>query len=273
MAEEHTKTGDDPTDPAGPDPSNTPPANGPAGDQPKDQDPASPGNGPTDDPADDPADDDPSGDDPADGDGAAVKRANRQAAGYRTKLREEEQARQRIETELAEAKTAAGERDELKTVLDGLRKVLDPNAKEDEPVDPEELTRRYEAERSEWETEKSGLQGQVRELRVQNTLPDAFRDAKVDPSLTLAVLKSEGTLAKLDPDADSYGDDVKAAVAKAAEKNPGLKVKEGPRRSGTEPTGPSSNTDQLTLEQYKKLAPDEAVKAQREGRLRNILGG
>jgi len=268
MADDPTGTSPDgdPNGPAAPDPTTTPPGNGPDDGTPSDTAPTGTGTA-------DPSGDAPAGDDP-DGDAGSARSASRQAAKYRTRAKEAEAERDRLAAEYAEAKKAAEERDELKKRFEDLAKVLNPDAAPDTPPDPEELAKQLEEERKARESETAGYQRQIRELTVQNALPGAFKDAEADPALTLAVLKAEGTLAKLDPTSDTFADDVNAAVAAAVEANPRLKVtREGPRRSGTEPIGPTGGSEQLTLEQYKRLTPEEAVKAQKEGRLRKLLGG
>lgn len=162
------------------------------------------------DPADDPEDPDNEPDpedDPKDkNEDPRVKRANKDAAKYRTRLRE-------TETKLTEA-TA---------VLDKLRKAFGG----DENEDPTEQAEKAAGKVADLEAEKAALQA---ELLVTKLAPKHKANAD-------ALLDSRGfstTLAGLDPADDDYEDQVAEAIKDAVAKNAAYRTGQGSSRGGSE---------------------------------------
>jgi hypothetical protein len=215
--------------------------------------------------------------DPASGGGDGeepkdVKEARKQAATYRTRLRSEEEARTAAEKERDALKGRAAEADDLRKILDGLNQVLNPKAK-DEPVDPEKLVAQLAEERKAREDSDAKSEAKIRDLTIKAELPAIFQDLQADPDLTMAVLTSSGALSKLDTSKRSFAADLKSVISEAMDKNPKLKAAPAAVRSGTEPTGKSGETDQLTHEQVKAMTPEQITAAQKAGRLKKLLGG
>lgn len=199
-----------------------------------------------------------------------LAKVRREAANYRTKLREQEQsaaALKKAQDEQA-AKTAS-----LEEVLAKLNQVLNPDA--NQPPDPAKLAEQLETSRAETAKVAADYQRQIRDLTIRAALPGVLSKASADPGLTEAVLTASGALAKLDPSSDTFAADLESAVTAAMTKNPRLKV-DAPvasaRRSGAEIPGRSGGSDQLTREQVAAMAkiPGALDKARREGRLKNL---
>lgn len=125
----------------------------------------------------------------------------------------------------AEAATAAAERDKLATVLDGLRKALDPDGagKSD---DPAEIAARAVAERE-------ATAAELRLLKVERGAERAARKAGADVDALLDSRAFLARLEKLDPADSGFADDVAAAVDATLKDNPRLKAQGPPPASGT----------------------------------------
>ena len=79
-------------------------------------------------------------------------------------------------------------------------------------------------------------------------------------------------LQALDPDADSFADDVAFHVADAVENEPALRSESaGPRRTSA-PMTPAPTSQQLTREDLAAMSADEIDAARRRGLLEEILG-
>lgn len=212
---------------------------------------------------------------PADGepkvfDLAYVEKLRKEAAGHRTKVGEATAAH---EAATAAATAAATERDQMAATLAAIMKAAGV-VTDDEPADPVKLAEQLAAEKAQREADVAKLTAdhaaQVRALTVQATLPAVLAKAGANPGLTSAVLTADGTLAKLDPASDTFAADLESAVVAALEAHPQLKVAPVATRSGTEITGRSGGSDQLTLEQVKGMTPAEIDKARVAGRLKNL---
>ncbi len=198
-----------------------------------------------------------------------IAKVRKEAANYRTKLREQETAAATLAQERdAQAAETAG----LKDMLAKLAAVLNPGA--DQPVDPEVLAKQLADEKAQREQERATLTeqhaAQIRALTVQATLPAVLAKAGANPDLTTAVLTSDGTLAKLDPSAATFAADLESAVNAALDAHPALKVAPVVARSGAEIPGRSGGSDQLSLEQVKGMKPDEIDAARKAGRLKSL---
>lgn len=116
------------------------------------------------------------------------------------------------------ADEAAAERDKLATVLDGLRKALDPDGagKSD---DPAEIAARAVAEREQAAAE-------LRLLKVERGAERAARKAGADVDALLDSRAFLARLEKLDPADAGFADDVAAAVDATLKDNPRLKAQQ-----------------------------------------------
>jgi colicin import membrane protein len=206
---------------------------------------------------------------PAEGETSEASKLRRENASWRTKLREQEQAA----AALTEQKTAAEKQAaDLKAMLDGIAKALNPEAA-NEPPDPAKLAEQLATAQAERETLAAEKDAQIRDLTVRAALPGILSKAGADPDLTLAVLTAGGVLSKLDPSAESFATDLASAVAAAVEANPKLKVAPVAVRSGAEIPGRSGGSDQVTREQLSRMSSAEIDKARVDGRLKSLLGG
>ena len=203
------------------------------------------------------------------GDTPEIAKVRKEAANWRTKLREQEAAAAAV---TADRDAQAAEAASLKDMLAKLAAVLNPDA--DAPVDPEVLAKQLADEKAQREQERATLTeqhaAQIRALTVQATLPAALAKAGANPDLTTAVLTANGSLARLDPSADSFAADLESAVTAALDAHPALKVAPVVARSGAEIPGRSGGSDQLTLEQVKGMKPDEIDAARKAGRLKSL---
>ena len=204
------------------------------------------------------------------GEPADIAKVRKEAASYRTKLREEEAARKGIEAQLAELTGKATEADTLRDTLAALQKVLNPEASTEQAPDPVKLADQLAAAQAERDRERQAAEARIRELTVRTALPTAFAAAQADPTLTEAVLIASGALAKLDPTADTFAADLESAVTAAVNSNPKLKTAPVAVRSGAEIPGGSGGTDQLTLEQVRAMKPADIDAARKAGRLRSL---
>lgn len=112
------------------------------------------------------------------------------------------------------ADTAAAERDQAKARLDAVLKALDPDAGKDD--DPADVAKRALSERDQHLAE-------LKAERLERAAEKAARALDVDE---VALLDSRGfvtALAKLDPSADGFSDDLKAAINAAVGANARLK--------------------------------------------------
>jgi len=175
-------------------------------------DPADPGADPVDPPAADPADPpaDPA-DDPADESDPRVKRANAQAAKYRTDLRT-------AQTELAEqGKTLAA-----------LAAVFNPGSTETDPV----------AQLEQITTEATGLRDENAQLRSELLVFQLAGDHNANPTALLDSRAFANTLHGLDPAAEDYRTQVADAIKAAVAGNATLQTAgQGPSRGGAAGAG------------------------------------
>lgn len=168
----------------------------------------------------DPATDPPADATPPEGDDPRVKKANSEAAKYRTQLRD------------LETRTTAQ--------LDGIAKAL--GLKADEALDPAVLGKQLDGTKTEL------AQSRV-ELAVYRTAgkaggdPDALLDSR-------AFLTAVG---RLDPTDDGFAVALEAAVADAVKANPKLAgAATPPARSGGQIAGAPAPTDDDSIESYVK---------------------
>ncbi len=198
-----------------------------------------------------------------------LAKVRREAANYRTKLREREQA---DETAKAEREQQAAELAALKDQIAKIGAIFNPDT--DQPPDPAKLTEQITELTAKNEADAKAHAAEIRDLTLRAALPTACATAQVDPVLTKALLADSGELAKLDPASETFEADLASAIAAAAEKTPRLKIEApaAPRspRSGAEIPGRSGGSNQLTLDQVKALKPAEIDKARREGRLTSL---
>lgn len=209
------------------------------------------------DPAADPAGTDPPADpaaDPAGGDPDAdpapedetederVRRANRQAANYRTQLREAQQQLQQVQ----EAQSAnAG-------VLDALRKALTGESDADPEADPAEQLAGITGERD-------TLRGRVSELEAELLVHNLAGTNGANPTALLDSRDFTRTLHGLDASADDYSDQVSQAIADAVAKNDRYAAQgQGPSRGGADGAGSGSQTPGgVTQDQFNAMSYGE----------------
>lgn len=225
--------------------------------------------------SDPPADPAPEGDDKPDVEGKTYSQT------YVEKLRKENATRRTTEIAEREARSAAekaaadtkAENDKLSAVLDAFRKALDPEgSKTDEPLDPAKLAAQLTAQEEVAAAELAKRDATIRDLQVINALPAVFAKLDAKPGLTTKVLKADGVLQELDPSSKTFAADLESAVKTALAEDPSLKVAPVVAKTGTEPTGRSGGSNQLTREQIAELAktPGALDKARREGRLKSL---
>ena len=204
------------------------------------------------------------------GESPDIAKVRKEAASYRTKLREAEAKQAQFEQQLAELTGKATEADTLKETLAALQKVLNPEAPTEDAPDPGKLAEQLAAAQAERDRERAAADARIRELTVRTALPAAFSAAQADPTLTEAVLIATGALGKLDPTAQTFAADLESAVKAAVDANPKLKTAPVAVRSGAEIPGGSGGTDQLTLEQVRAMKPADIDAARKAGRLRSL---
>ena len=177
-----------------------------------------------------------------------IKKLNEEAARYRT---ERNEARDQIAD-------LTGKYDQL---LKGLATLT---GQESEQADPEDAIAAAIAERD-------AARQELRIMRVTSDVNTAINKAGVDPTLTLAVLKADGTLDQLDPTADDYASQVEAAVSAVAEANPRLRTQVVPKSSGQAPTPTDSGTHRVSREELANMAPADVHRLAAEGKLDHLL--
>lgn len=201
---------------------------------------------------------------------AYVEKLRRKQAEYRTSASAAEQAKAAAEAQAAEK---AADADAKAALLAQIQQALNPDAPTEEAPDPAKLTEQLTAAEQARAAEKQAYETQIRELQVKAALPNVAAALNLDASLTTAVLTASGALGKLDPSAETFTADLESAMKAAAEIHPSLRVAPVVTTTGTEPTGRSGATNQITREQLQGMSHDEIVKAQKEGRLTSLLGG
>lgn len=189
--------------------------------------------------------------DAAEEEGKRIKQLNAEAARYRT---ERNQVRE--------------ENEQLAAKVDKLMKGIASLAgQEPEETDPEKALAAAVAERD-------AARQELRTMRVSSDLSSHIAKAGADPSLTLAVLKADGTLDQLDPTADDYASQVEAAVSAVVEAHPRLVTQVVPQTSGHAPTPTDNSTGlgaQITRDDLDKMTPQEIYDAQKAGKLNHLL--
>ena len=189
-----------------------------------------------------------------------VEELRNEAAANRTKAKEHEAA----------VAAAQAEKDDL---INKIGKAFGfVKDEDDQQADASALVEQVTAERD-------TLQQELRSLRQENALSKALNSVQidgqpvqVDPTLTLAVIKGNGSLNDLDPGSDDYASQVEQIVSETVKAHPQLRAQVAPRSSGTAPT-PTDNTDgkKLTADDLNRLSQegkwDEINKAAAEGRI------
>jgi hypothetical protein len=184
---------------------------------------------------------------------ARVKRANGEAAKYRTELRD-------AQAKLEQATTAQ------QTMLDNIAKAL--GLKADEGADPA--------------TQVTELTGTVESLTTRNAQLEAellvHTIAPEHDGNATALLDSRTFAAKLhglDPAADDYRDQVAAAIKDAVETHPTLRNGQVPSAGGAEHAGQGAGgADTVTQEQFDAMSyKDRTALFQRDPALYRRLNG
>lgn len=181
-------------------------------------------------------DDDEDPKDPDTGDDSRVKRANRQAAQYRTELRA-------AQAELQEVKDA---QQQTQGVLEALRKAITGDNGDDAETDPAEQV-------TQLTTELETLRTDNADLRAQLVVHDIAGDHNANPRALLDSRSFLAALGKLDASSDDYQDQVAEAIKSAVEKNTSLRAGQGSRRGGAEGAG-RTDSGAVTQEQFNAMS-------------------
>ena len=182
------------------------------------------------------------------GEDKRIKKLNEEAARYRT---ERNEARDQIAD-------LSGKYDQL------IRGLATLTGQEPEQASPEDAIAAAIAERD-------AARQELRTMRVTSDVNTAINQAGVDPTLTLAVLKADGTLDQLDPTADDYASQVEAAVSAVAEANPRLRTQVVPKSSGQAPTPTDSGAHRVSREELATMSPADVHRLAAEGKLDHLL--
>jgi hypothetical protein len=172
---------------------------------------------------------------------------------------------------LAKLRTEAGKyrternavREELATTQKQLADVLaalgmTPDGKS-APPDPAKLAEQIAAK-----------DAKIRELELTTAVTAAAEQAGAKAARLLDSRSFMSKLAEVDP-SDTKA--VTAAITAAIKDDPSLKATTGPARSGVDMAGASGGPRQLTEADLARMSPEQIVKAQNDGLLRNLLGG
>ena len=179
-----------------------------------------------------------------------ITRANKEAASYRTQLREAQKQNQELEAK-------------FQKLTEGLALL----AGGDKPAaTPEEQLAAAQAERD-------AAHAKLQEYALNNAVQAAATKAGVDPKLVLPLLKGTGGLDGLDPNSDTFTTTIAERLDALATQFP--QVKPQPAKSSGQPQKdytPESGAGYLTLDDVRRLneAGDYAAvnKAMREGKIR-----
>lgn len=177
-----------------------------------------------------------------------------------------EAAKHRTEKQAEKARADKAEAD-YKALVASLGKAAGFVTDDTEP-DPAELLAQVTAER-EAEREK------VHALTLRDAVREASGPLKADASALLDSTKFLGSVRKIDPAADDYATQVAAEIEKALTENPKLAAAPvvASRSGGDTSTGSTEVSTQVTREQLAAMSSSERLKAHREGRTKNLLGG
>lgn len=182
-----------------------------------------------------------SGDQDGDSTDPRVQRANRQAAQYRTQLRETQQQLQQV-TEAQQ---------EQQSVLQRLAQALTGDSGEgDQDADPAE---QVTALTGEVETLRNDNQRLQAELLVHTLASDPSKGLNANPVALLDSRSFTNQLGALDASADDYQDQVAEAIRSAVESNSSLRAGQGSRRGGAESAGRSGDSA-VTQEQFQAMS-------------------
>lgn len=179
-----------------------------------------------------------------------VKKANGEAARYRTQLREQEAA-------VAEMQA------KYDALLAGLGKLSGHVPEEGQQVDPEDAIRAA-TERAE------NAETAARTLQVSTDLRDQADSAGLNPRLLIPLLKGEGKLSDLDPTSEDYATQVEALITEAKDAYPELRTQVVPRSSGNAPT-PTEGEKQITRDDLQKMSAAEINQAVKAGKLAHLM--
>lgn len=194
----------------------------------------------------------------------SLTKSNREAAAYRSKLRD-------MEAKLAERDKADEERKQadtdFKQKIGQLLGFVD-----DDTTDPQALLDAATKSAKEAAAERDSMAAQLRQYRQQDAIRAAAGGA--DTKLLTALLQANQEFAALDPTADDYADQVEAHVKAAIEEHPSLRVQAAPAASGVDTSNTNRGADRpLTRDDLAGMTPAQINEAVRAGKLNHILGG
>ncbi|MDN5860911.1 MAG: hypothetical protein L0H84_20085, partial [Pseudonocardia sp.] len=123
--------------------------------------------------------------------------------------------------------------------------------------------------------ERDAKDAELRTLKIERAAEKVGRKAGADVDLLLDSRGFATTVARLDPAADTFDDDLTAAVEKALDGNPRLKAAPAAKASATVDVagGGQPGGEQLTRAQLKTMTPKQIEAAREAGKLRTLLGG
>lgn len=183
-----------------------------------------------------------------------VEKLRKEAAQYRTKAKEVEEAK-------------AGELDAFKQEMAKALGLVE------DTQDPKALLDAATQREQEAAAERDKLAQELNQFRQQNAVQAAAPQG-VDTDLLNAVLSANKALDQLDPTADDYAQQVNSAVNAVIEKHPSLRTQAVPHASGVDPTNTNTGAQKtLTREDLNDMSAEDINKAVREGRLNHLLGG
>ena len=178
-----------------------------------------------------------------------VKRANHEAAKYRTQLRD-----------------AQKQNEELAAKLDQITKGLALLTGGSPEQTPEEQLKAMQQQNAQ-------LAAELKETRLMQSVQDAATQAGLDAKLTVPLLKGTGSLNGLDPDKPTFKDDLQSIMDAVTDQFPQLKPAQ--QKSSGQPKkeyAPENGDGYLTLEDVRRLnkAGDYAAvnKAAQQGKIR-----
>lgn len=180
-------------------------------------------------------------------DDSQIKALRKEAAGYRTRLREAEKQ--------SEAQAAKFEH-----LMETLSKLTGADADE---ATPEEQLKQLTAERD-------AAQQQIRELKVTHSVGAEARKVGLNPDLVMPLIRGMGHMDSLDPDAEDYGDQLSRIVTDLAETYPNLRTQTVPKVSGQPQDNPPA-TPLITASDLDTMTAEQIYAAQQAGKLDHLF--
>lgn len=180
-------------------------------------------------------------------DDSQIKALRKEAASYRTKLREAE-------------KQGVEQAAKFEQVMQALGKLTGGDTAE---ASPEEQIKQITAERD-------AATARIRELEVNSAVGAAARKAGLNPDLAMPLIKGMGKLDDLRPDADDFSSQVEQVVTSLAETYPNLRTQTVPKVSGQPHDNPPA-TPLITESDLDSMTAEQIYEAQQAGKLDHLF--